>query len=61
MSLIETAGNQDSLRMELENACTKVQVFPQLVQGKRGENWGESQKSGNIFVLCLLMIFNFEN
>ena len=28
--------------------------FQQLVQGKRGENWGENRVLYNIFVLCYL-------
>jgi hypothetical protein len=35
--------------------------FPQLVQGKRGENQGESRSACNIFVLCFLWISDGKN
>ena len=35
--------------------------FQQLVQGKRGENWGENRVLYNIFVLCYLEEPNAES
>src|SRR4029077_20855616 len=35
--------------------------FPQPVQGKRGENQGESRSACNIFVLCFLWISDWKN
>src|SRR5216684_6514224 len=46
----ETQGSQESLQMELEKRLYVRTGFPQLVQGKRGENWGESRMPCNILV-----------
>src|SRR5260370_42575969 len=51
---LETYNSQESLPEEREKRLYVGTGFPQLVQGKRGENWGASKISGNIFVLGLL-------
>jgi len=40
--------------MELENACTKVQVFHSWYREKEAKTGAKVKNSGNIFVLCLL-------
>ena len=47
----ETQGRRESLQREPRNGLYEGTGFPQLVQGKRGENWGESRIPCNILEL----------
>lgn len=49
----ETWGTGSDYQEDREGLYERT-GFQQLVQGKRGENWGENRALYNIFVLCYL-------